>query len=131
MLAALRSVCGKNIPYFALVCLYHVSARKYNGIIKEQEPQGREEDLMKHVFKAQKLGWDKETEGVWFDSSDYTREEAEAEFKPFEGTTQKGYPYTGYERDGEKYFKVKYLGEFADDDLPKSDADLLNKLLNR
>ena len=79
---------------------------------------------MRHVFKATKLGWEKEQEGIWFDSSDYTREEAQAEFKPFEGVTQEGYPYTGYERDGQKYHDVTYLGEYADDDMPRSDADL-------
>lgn len=79
---------------------------------------------MRHVFKATKLGWEKEQEGIWFDSSDYTREEAQAEFKPFEGVTQEGYPYTGYERDGQKYHDVTYLGEYEDDDMPRSDADL-------
>ncbi|MBR3141654.1 MAG: hypothetical protein IKF09_00730 [Clostridiales bacterium] len=79
---------------------------------------------MRHVFKATKLGWEKEQEGIWFDSSDYTREEAQAEFKPFEGVTQEGCPYTGYERDGQKYHDVTYLGEYEDDDMPRSDADL-------
>ena len=56
---------------------------------------------MRHVFKAQKLGYgDDKTEGVWFDADDYTKEEAEAEFKPYQGVTQKGYDYTGYEYDG-------------------------------
>lgn len=82
---------------------------------------------MRHVFKATKLGWDKEQEGIWFDSSDYTREEAAAEFKPYEGTTQRGYPYTGYERDGQVYHDVTYLGEFEDDQMPRSDADLFKK----
>lgn len=56
---------------------------------------------MRHVFKATKIGWDEEQEGVWFDSDFYSKEEAEAEFKPYQGTTQRGYPYTGYEYDGE------------------------------
>ena len=51
---------------------------------------------MKHLFRATKMGCDKEQEGVWFASDHYTKEEAEAEFKPYEGTTQRGYPYTGY-----------------------------------
>ena len=46
---------------------------------------------MKHVFSATKLGWEKEQEGVWFDSDDYTKEEAKQEFKPYEGITQRGY----------------------------------------
>ena len=80
---------------------------------------------MRHVFKATKLGWEKEQEGIWFDSSDYTKEEAQTEFKPYEGVTQEGYTYTGYERDGQKYHDVTYLGEYEDDDMPRSDADLL------
>ena len=35
---------------------------------------------MRHVFKATKIGWDEEQEGVWFDSYQYTKEEAEDEF---------------------------------------------------
>lgn len=79
---------------------------------------------MRHVFKATKLGWREEKEGIWFDSDDYTKEEAFAEFKPYEGTTQRGYSYTGYEYDGQKYHDVTYLGEFEDHKMPKSDADL-------
>lgn len=45
---------------------------------------------MRHVFKAKRIGWDEEQEGVWFDSDQYTKEEAEAEFKPYQGRTQKG-----------------------------------------
>lgn len=82
---------------------------------------------MRHVFKATKLGWEKEQEGIWFDSSDYTKEEAAAEFKPYEGTTQRGYSYTGYERDGQKYHDVTYLGEFPDNQMPRSDADLFGR----
>lgn len=48
---------------------------------------------MKHVFKATKMGWDKEKEGVWFDADSYSEEEAKAQFKEFKGTTQRGYPY--------------------------------------
>ena len=35
---------------------------------------------MKHLFRATKIGWEKEKEGVWFDSDAYSKEEAEAEF---------------------------------------------------
>lgn len=81
--------------------------------------------FMRHVFKAQKLGYgDDKTEGVWFDADDYTKEEAEAEFRPYQGVTQKGYDYTGYEYDGERYHHYTYLGEFEDNDMPTSDADL-------
>lgn len=73
---------------------------------------------MKHVFKAQPIGWDKEPEGIWFDSDHYTKEEAEAEFKPYDGVTRQGWPYTGYEYDGTKYHDFQYMGEFDDDNLP-------------
>ncbi len=86
---------------------------------------------MKHLFKATKIGWKKEKEGVWFDSDDYSKEEAEAEFKPYQGATQRGYSYTGYERDGQKYHDVTYLGEFEDDELPRSDSELLDAILKR
>ena len=80
---------------------------------------------MRHVFKAQKLGYgDDKTEGVWFDADDYTKEEAEAEFRPYQGVTQKGYDYTGYEYDGERCHHYTYLGEFEDNDMPTSDANL-------
>ncbi len=83
---------------------------------------------MRYVFKAQKLGWGNDkTEGVWFDADEYTKEEAESEFKPYQGVTQKGYDYTGYEYDGERYHHYTYLGEFEDDDMPTCDADLWRK----
>lgn len=68
--------------------------------------------MMKHLFRATKLGWDEEQEGIWFDSDHYSKEEAEAEIKTYDGITQRGYPYTGYEYDGQKYHDVTYLGEF-------------------
>lgn len=83
---------------------------------------------MKHVFRATKLGWGHEQEGVWFDADCFTKEEAQEEFKPYDGTTQKGYPYTGYEFDGQKYHDVTYLGEFEDDALPHNDGELLDIL---
>ena len=86
---------------------------------------------MRHVFRATKIGWDKEQEGIWFDSDQYTEEEARAELKPYEGTTQRGYPYTGYEYDGQKYHDVTYLGEYEDDDMPKSNEDYIDRLLNK
>lgn len=79
---------------------------------------------MKHLFKATKLGWGKEKEGVWFDSDAYSEEEARAEFREYESTTQNGYPYKGYEYDGQKYHDVTYLGEFEDDEMPENDTQL-------
>lgn len=73
---------------------------------------------MRHVFRATKLGWGKEKEGIWFDSDIYAKEEAEAQFVPYKGITQRGYEYTGYEYDGQKYHHYTYLGEFEDDKMP-------------
>ena len=44
------------------------------------------------------------------------------------GQPKKGYPYTGYEFDGQKYHDVTYLGEFEDDALPHNDRELLDIL---
>lgn len=79
---------------------------------------------MKHLFRATKFGWEKESDAIWFDSSVYTKEQAEAEFKQFSGTTQRGYPYVGYEYDGQRYYKIVYLGEFEDDGLPRNNNEL-------
>ena len=81
---------------------------------------------MKHIFRATKLGWAEETEIIWFNSDMYTKEEAEAQFKPYQGTTQNGYPYTGYEYDGQKYHDYYYIGEFKDEDLPEHDGDYID-----
>ena len=84
---------------------------------------------MKHLFRATKPGWAQEQEGVWFDTNEYTKEEAKSQFKRYEGTTQKGYPYTGFEYDGQKYHDVTYLGEFEDDKLPKDTNGLIDMIL--
>ena len=39
---------------------------------------------MRHVFKATKLGWNSEKEGVWFDSDRYSVEEAKAKLELFD-----------------------------------------------
>jgi hypothetical protein len=69
---------------------------------------------MKHVFIATLLGWDSKKKVIHFDSEKYTREEAEAQFKPYRGTNQRGYPYTGYEYAGDKFYDYKYVDEFED-----------------
>ena len=86
---------------------------------------------MKHLFKATKMGWAKEKEGIYFDSSTFTTEEAKQEFKEYHGTTDRGYPYTGYEYDGQKYHDVTYLGEFEDDELPHNDIELMDIHIKR
>ena len=86
---------------------------------------------MRHVFRVTKIGWDREQEGIWFDSDQYTREEAEAEFKPYQGTTQRGYPYTGYEYDGQKNHDYMYLGEYENDKMPRNNNEYIDSLLKR
>ena len=86
---------------------------------------------MKFVFRATRLGWDEQQDGIWFDSDLYTKEEAEAQIKPYNGTTQRGYPYTGYEFDGERYHHYTYLGEFEDDKMPRNDQEYFDYLMNK
>jgi len=86
---------------------------------------------VKHVFRATKMGWDKEQEGVWFDSDTYSKEEAQAEFKPYNGTNQRGYSYTGYEYDGQKYHDYTYLGEYEDGDIPRNNDEYIDSLINK
>ena len=85
---------------------------------------------MKHVFRATRLGWAEEKDAIWFDSDYYSKEEAEANLKPYDGITQGGYPYTEYEYDGQKYHDYMYLGEFEDDETPRNDEDFIHTLLN-
>ncbi len=82
---------------------------------------------MRHVFKATKLGWKEEKDAIWFDSKHFTKEQAEAELKPYKGKTKDGYPYTGFEYGGQKYHDYTYLGEFKNNEMPKNDADLSKK----
>lgn len=83
---------------------------------------------IKHLFIATIIGHAKEREGIWFDSNFYTKEEAESEFKPYQGVTQRGYDYTGYEYGGKKYHHYSYLGEFDEDKLPKNIYEYLDTL---
>lgn len=85
---------------------------------------------MRHVFRATRIGWNGKQDGVWFDADQYTREEAEAQFKPFQGVTQQGYPYTGYEYDGVRYHDFYYLGLYDDDDMPQNNEDFIKHFLN-
>ena len=88
-------------------------------------------EIVRHVFRAKKMGWDEEMEGIWFDSELYTKEESEAQFKPFQGVTRDGYPYTGYEYNGQKYHDFFYLGEYEDDKMPKNTDEYIESLLKR
>ena len=86
---------------------------------------------MRHVFRATRIGWDQTQEFAWFDSNKYSLSDAEAQFKPYKGTTNRGYPYTGYIYDGVKYHDYKYIGEFEDDKMPRDNADILDYILTR
>ena len=79
---------------------------------------------MRHVFRATRIGYPPTQEGIWFDADRYTKEEAIAQFTPYEGITQRGYPYTGYEYDGIRYHDFTYLGLYEEDKMPRSNYDL-------
>lgn len=78
--------------------------------------------MRRHVFKCVKKGWDGEIEGVWFDADMYTKEEAEAQFRPVDKMVEKSgghwFPFTFYEYDGEIYYSVEYQGEYDEDNMP-------------
>ena len=59
-----------------------------------------------------------------FDSDKYSREEAEAQFKPYQGINQRCYPYTGYEYGGDKFYDYKYVGEFEDRYAPRKPKEV-------
>lgn len=63
------------------------------------------------------------------DSEYYSKEDAEAEFEPYQGITKQGYSYTGYRYEGQEYHDVDYLGEFSDDELPNNDGELIDSIL--
>ena len=76
-----------------------------------------------HVFLGTILGWESNQEYIWFNTLDYSKEEAEAQFIERYGETTKvnglAYDYTYYEYDGQKYYKVVYLGEFDEKNMPR------------
>ena len=79
---------------------------------------------MRYLFRATRIGFPRAQDGIWFDVAKYTLKEAVAQFKPYKATTQKGFPYTGYEYDGVKYHDFTYLGKYADNKMPRSNDDL-------
>ena len=86
---------------------------------------------MRHVFRATKIGWDKELVGIWFDSAYYSAEESKAQFQSFQGTTRNVYLYKGYEYVGQRYHDVTYLGEFEDDEMPHNNREYIDITLDR
>ncbi len=77
---------------------------------------------MRHVFRATRIGYPRQQDGIFFDTEAYTKEQAQAEFKEYQATTQEGFPYKGYEYGGIKYHDVTYLGVYEDDRMPRSDS---------
>ena len=69
---------------------------------------------MWNIFRAKKKRRDKK-KCLGLNTDDHTKEEVLAEFKPYEGKTQNGFLYSGYEFDGRKYYGFYYLSEFPDD----------------
>lgn len=67
-----------------------------------------------HVVSAKKMGWDDEWEYFFFDTEEYTEDEAMAQFTPVEKETLKSnnrwYPYTAYEFEGETFYCIRYSG---------------------
>lgn len=86
---------------------------------------------MYHLFRATRLGYKQDRDGIYFDSKRFTKEQAEAQFKPYNGITQRGFPYVGFEYDGIKYHDYQYLGEFSKKNMPHNDNDYLDYLLNK
>lgn len=86
---------------------------------------------MNHLFRAKRMGYEEKRDGIYFDANLYSLEEAIAQFKPFQGISQKGYPYTGYEYKGVKYHDFQYLGLFPKKAMPRDDNEYLDALLKR
>ena len=89
----------------------------------------REERSLRHAFRVRRFG--RGDSIIWFDAADFTREEAEAEFRPFHGVTRRGEPCTGYEYNGVIYRGFTYLGEFEDGQRPRNDRSILDFIFRR
>ena len=86
---------------------------------------------MRHLFRITKQGYSGETEVVWFDADHYSKEEAEEQFVEFEDYTQNGYPYKGYEYQGERLYEVFYMGLFEDDEMPHNTEEYVDWLIKQ
>lgn len=85
---------------------------------------------MRHVFIATRMGYGI-SEGIWFDSNLYTKEEAIAQFEPIQDFNANGYPYTRYIYDGIDYRNFEYLGEYEDDKMPTNNREYVDYLLSK
>ena len=81
-----------------------------------------------YLFRATRLGWDKVSDGIYFDTADCTLEEAKNRFTRITKTAAKGIgmvEYTAYEYGGVTYHHVDYLGIYPKNALPCNDREYL------
>ncbi|RIA77930.1 hypothetical protein EI71_00713 [Anaeroplasma bactoclasticum] len=75
-----------------------------------------------HVFRCKCQGWNNKYVVVCIDAEKFTENEARAQFIAKTGFTEKSngqdYPFTYYEYEGNKYYKVGYWGVYDSDNLP-------------
>ncbi len=78
---------------------------------------------MRHVFRADVKDQDGVWDGVWFETDEYTMESAESLFKRLDDGN-------GFDYYGETYSDVAYLGVFRDDQMPKTNSDCAQALID-
>lgn len=78
---------------------------------------------MRHVFRADVKDQDGVWDGIWFETDEYTRDSAEALFKRRDDGN-------GFDYYGESYSDVAYLGVFRDDQMPQTDSDCVQALID-
>lgn len=78
---------------------------------------------MRHVFRADVKDQDGVWDGVWFETDEYTRDSAKALFKRRDDGD-------GFDYYGESYSDVAYLGVFRDDQMPQTDSDCVQALID-
>ena len=83
---------------------------------------------MVHLFRATLMGFERKWEFISFSSDQYSQKEAEDQFKRYRGYNIWGYPYTGFEYLGKKYYEVIYLGEFEEEKAPRNGDEFINYL---
>ncbi len=86
---------------------------------------------MKHVILAIRMGWDEEKEVITFDADQFTKEEAMAQFEEYIGRKDGIYPYTAYQYNGTKYYKIQYIGKVADNKVPRNEKEIQYYLLKK
>lgn len=87
--------------------------------------------MSQHVVWVKHFGYSEKQEIFTFNANKYTQEDVESMFVPYQFISQKGFEQTGYEYNGEQFYKYRYLGIFPDDKIPKSNDDLWEFEKNR